>query len=114
MCSPPKRALYILQTLTRQELDLITDLHDALILARIKRMSPQRLQRFDKFKPKNLRSYNILQLQWVNTEKWLVGTRLGHNPTEVEVVKDFAFNKNGLRFKAFYVLKYPQDVTRAA
>jgi hypothetical protein len=99
--------------LSPDELCVISDLSDALIVARIKRMSNHRLKRFDSLIPvdnRQQRLYQSLQLQWLRDEEYLLGTRLGRSPTQKELFIDFMNNHNGLRFRAFFTLKFPDKM----
>lgn len=107
------RVEYIAHVLSPDELCVISDLSDALIVARIKRMSNQRLERFDTLIPidnRQQRHYQSLQLQWLRDEEYLLGTRLGRSPTQKELFIDFMNNHNGLRFRAFFTLKFPDKM----
>lgn len=107
------RVEYIAHVLRPDELCVISDLSDALIVARIKRMTNQQLKRFDNLIPvdgRQQRHYQSLQLQWLRDEEYLLGTRLGRSPTHKELFIDFMNNHNGLRFRAFFTLKYPDKM----
>lgn len=109
----PSRVEYISHVLRPDELCVISDLSDALIVARIKRMTNQQLKRFDNLIPvdsRQQRHYQSLQLQWLRDEEYLLGTRLGRSPTHKELFIDFMNNHNGLRFRAFFTLKYPDKM----
>jgi hypothetical protein len=109
----PSRVEYIAHVLSADELCVISDLSDALIVARIKRMSNQRLKHFDNLVPidnRQQRHYQSLQLQWLRDEEYLLGTRLGRSPTQKELFIDFMKNHNGLRFRAFFTLKFPHKM----
>lgn len=111
----PRKLEYIAHVLSVDELKVLVDLHDALIIARIKRMSPQRLHRFDEFVPVDraqLKAYEQAQLRWIKDEEYLLGVRLGRSPTPKELFADFTSNRNGLRFRAYFVLKHPQAMHR--
>jgi hypothetical protein len=108
---PPRRVDYIAHVLTADELRVIGDLHDALIIARIKRMSSRRLAKFDRLIPKtekDERCYHAVQARWLYDEEYLLGTRLGRRPTSRELFLDFMRNQNGMRFRAYFALKYPE------
>ncbi len=112
----PRKMEYIAHVLPLDELRILPDLHDALIIARIKRMPPQRLHRFDEFIPADrtqLKAYEQAQLRWIKDEEYLLGIRLGHSPTPRELFNDFTTNRNGLRFRAYYVLKHPGVMRRS-
>jgi hypothetical protein len=109
------RVAYILRTLTPGELTVLGDLADALIVARIKRMPDARLRRFDQLVPHDgdHHLYRTLQMQWLRDEEYLLGTRLCRQPTPKELFVDFMSNDHGLRFRAYFSLKYPGRVRRA-
>ena len=105
----PRHVDYILRILRAGELALLDDLADALIIARINNMSPQRLRRYDRFFPgdhRQQRLYYALQSRWLKAEQYLLGTRLGRTPTHAELCADFNKNGNGQRFRAFFAMKY--------
>ena len=107
---PLRRGLYVLRVLTAGELAVIGDLNDALIIARIKRMPLGRLRGFDGLLPadrRHERLYRIEQLRWLGDETYLLGTRLGRQPTHRELLDDFMTNHHGLRFRAYFAMKHP-------
>ena len=109
----PMRAAYIKRVLTDGELSVVADPADALIIARIKRMSDDKLARFEQLEPisaADVRLYRLLQLCWLRTEEYLLSTQLGRAPTHRELFADFMRNHNGLRFRAYFALKYPGRV----
>ena len=106
----PRQAAYIAAVLTAEELAVISDLGDAMIFARIKRMSEERLKRFDDLVPADetqVKFYQSMQLRWLHDEEYLLGTRLGRRPTQRELFVDFMNNHNGRRFRAYFAIKYP-------
>jgi hypothetical protein len=106
----PMRLRYISEVLSPDELRVIRDIRDALIIARIKRMSEDRLRRFDRYRPAGKHEHTIYeqaQLQWLYDEQYLLGLRLGRSPSHHELLADFAKHQNGLRFRAYYALKHP-------
>ena len=106
----PRETNYIIRVLSADELRIVADLHDSLIIARIKRMSPRRLRRFDRLAPRNVeqqRAYTSAQMEWLKGEHYLLGTRLGRSPTHAELHADFVAHRNGQRFRAYYAMKYP-------
>ena len=107
----PRQAAYVGAVLTAEELAVIADLGDALIFARIKRMSEERLKRFDDLVPADethVKFYQSMQLRWLRDEEYLLGTRLGRRPTQRELFVDFLNNHNGQRFRAYFAMKYPE------
>lgn len=111
----PRRATYIAKVLTSGELAVITDPADALIIARIKRMSDGQLDHYERLEPvtpEDRRLYASLQLRWLRDEEYLLSTRLGRTPTHGELFADFMRNHNGLRFRAYFSMKYPGRMKR--
>ncbi|MDB5294290.1 MAG: hypothetical protein JWO31_273 [Phycisphaerales bacterium] len=110
---PPRRLGYIARVLTAEEMAVLPDAADALIVARIKRMSDPRLAGYDRLIPADARAerqYHALQLQWLREEEYLLGTRLGRRPTPRELCADFAAHRNGSRFRAYFAMKYPRQM----
>jgi hypothetical protein len=103
---------YVARVLTPEELAVIGDLSDALIIARIKRMPERRLRQFDQLIPHDgdHQLYRTLQMQWLRDEEYLLGTQLGRRPTHKELFLDFMNHHNGLRFRAYFSMKYPDRV----
>lgn len=99
----------VMQVLTKDELALISDFEDAKFIARVKLMTPDELVSYQSFKPRTLRHYNFIQLEWMETSKWLLGTRLKRDPSNKEAFEDYIAN-NSLRFRAFYTIKFPYMV----
>jgi hypothetical protein len=109
----PRRVAYIARSLTAAELAVVADLADALIIARIKRMDDARLHRFERLRPaghEDQRMFSTMQVRWLRDEEYLIGTRLGRKPEHRELFSDFMRNHNGLRFRAYFALKYPKRV----
>jgi hypothetical protein len=107
---PLRRAAYVARVLTPGELAVIADPADALVLARIKRMSDARLRRFDRLVPADAEHhqlFRVLQMNWLREEEYLLSTRLGRWPTPKELFIDFMAHQNGLRFRAYFAMKYP-------
>ena len=114
---PPRRAAYVCRVLTRGELAVVADPADTLILARIKRMPDARLRRFDRLvpaDPEHHQLFRTLQMNWLRDEEYLLSTRLGRRPTAKELMIDFMHHKNGLRFRAYFAMKYPQRMRPVA
>ena len=112
-----RRAAYVARVLTDGERAVIADPQDAVILARIKRMPQRRLDRLDAMEPagrEDRRLFGWLQLLWLRDEAYLLGTRLGRSPTHRELFADFTRHQNGLRFRAYFALKFPRRVRHCA
>jgi hypothetical protein len=103
---------YIAHILSYDELHILPDLHDALIIARLQRMTPDQLRRFDNYIPLQQKAYELTQLRWIQDEEYLLGLRLGRPPTHRELSLDFANRQTGLRFRGYYTLKYPDRMKR--
>ncbi len=110
-----RRAAYIATVLSSSELAVLSDLADALVIARIHRYPPARLAHFDQYVPINAaeqKAYELAQVRWLKDAEYLLGCRLGRSPTHKELFGDFMRNRTGQRFRAYYVLKYPQRIRR--
>ena len=101
----------LLSVLTCEELVLTPEPQDRIILAKIKRMSPDELKEFQKYNPVSLKDYDYLQIQWINTAKYFLGIRLNRPPSEQEAAEEYV-ERNSLRFMAFYAMKYSGKVER--
>lgn len=109
----PMRLRYVASVLTDEEIDLIRDPTDALIMARIKRMTPEELRRFDRYAPKDENAqklFNNVQVSWIKDEEWVVGSRIGHKPSQKELFADFMKYNNGVRYRAYFTMKHPELV----
>jgi hypothetical protein len=108
-----KRVGYIAQVLTEGELAVVSDLGDALIIARIKRMSDKQLHHYERLGPisaDDRRLYSALQVRWLRDEEYLLGCKLGRKPEHRDLFVDFMSNHNGLRFRAYFAMKFPRRV----
>jgi hypothetical protein len=107
------RAAYIAAVLTPGELAVVSDVEDALIIARIKRMTDPQLRHYERLGPitaDDRRLYSALQVRWLRDEEYLLGCRLGRKPEHHDLFVDFMNNHNGLRFRAYFALKFPKRV----
>lgn len=60
----------------------------------------------------DLGHYMGLQIHWLEEEKYYLGIKLNHNPTNEEVIDAWVRHHNSERFRAFYVLRYPEKVVK--
>ena len=95
---------------------------DCKTLLKVKRIictSYWLVKRFDSCRPINFQHYMAEQWAWTTTEEWIVGQKVDCTLSEDKkkkvkskmFIEDFSRNKNGIRFKIFYCLKYPNRVT---
>lgn len=61
---------------------------------------------------KDFKHYMNLQFLWIKDEKYYTGIELSKCPTDIEVLNNWSLHKNSERFKAFYVLYYPDKVEK--
>jgi len=111
----PRRLEYIAHVLTPGELRVLGSLYDAFIIARIKRMSDARLKKFDQLTPtdeQQQKFYVCVQAEWLKNEQYLLGTVLKRCPTQKELFLDFMNNHHGLRFRAYFAMKYPERMRK--
>lgn len=108
-----RRVGYIAQVLTPGELAVVNDVGDALIIARIKRLSEEKLHHYERLGPisaDDRRLYSTLQVRWLRDEEYLLGCKLGRKPEHRDLFLDFMTNHNGLRFRAYFAMKFPRRV----
>lgn len=54
--------------------------------------------------------YNQFQITWVQREKFFLGQRLGHEPTESELAADFVKTAVPQQYRLAYLLQFPEKV----
>jgi GTPase SAR1 family protein len=59
---------------------------------------------------KSLRHYVTIQYHWMEEAKYFAGLTLKHNPTQMELVDHWNAHQNAERFRAYYIVKYPDRV----
>ena len=96
--------------LTPEEENLISDKSDIPILNDIKNMSKEEMESYSKYRIVDFKHYMKIQKVWLETEKWLLGIKVNHAPSESEFVEDPYLVSNATRYRVFYVLKYPDKV----
>ena len=102
-----------LEDLTEEELRVIHDPEDRFFISLIKGCSQEELREFDKYKPINLHHYAEIQKPWIEEDRYLLGIKINHEPTEMEFCDDYVrTTHNAERFRAYYVLKYHHMVER--
>ena len=108
-----RKAEFIESILSPEELSIIREPEEFYAMAKVKfilKTSPELVIGFESCKPRNFNHYMSVQKSWIETEAWLVGTEKHHQPTSLELINDFRENQNGLRFKIFYCLRFPDKV----
>lgn len=106
---------YIARVLKPQEIALITDPENILYIARVKRLTPERLAEFDQYvwkNPATRKKYMREQREWLNQERYFLGQKLGHFPDDGELAADFIEKNLGQYFRAYYTLKYPERMRK--
>ena len=101
-------------TLTREERAIVDDSDDVYILEQIKSMTPQELRVFDSYGPIDFSHYVGLEKEWLERAEYLIAHRLGHSleVSDSELLEDVKENHLAERFRAWYVLKFPERTTR--
>jgi hypothetical protein len=59
----------------------------------------------------NLRHYVNVQYTWMEEAKYFAGLNLNHSPTQIEFIEHWNLHRNAERFRAYYVIKYPDNVS---
>ena len=107
---------FVSDVLSKEEREIVSDPNDLIYVAAVNnllRKNPERALRIDRsYVSSDLGHYCLIQQSWVRTEEYLIGIRVGHKPTVPELREDFAKYQNGIRFKLFYFLKWPERVVR--
>lgn len=81
------------------------------ILRSVDELSKEDLELFSKkFKPTDFKHYMDLQIKWISEEKYFLGESLNKNPDDNELISAWINHNNSQRFRAFYVLRYPDKV----
>ena len=107
MCDPPYSNE---DSLTPDEKKLISDHSDIPILSKIKKMDKKDLEKYNCYLIIDFKHFMKLQMEWLLTEKWLLGDRVKHDPSDEELMNDPYLHENAVRYRVFYVLKYPERV----
>ena len=97
--------------LSSEEREVIHEEDDVRIVARIKAMSAAEFNYFQAHRPKPefVRHYIQSERPWMFESIYLLGVRLGREPSEVEKARDYQ-EKNASRFRVYYALKHPNNV----
>ena len=100
--------------LSEDEMCLISNAEsgDHILLEVIKGMSLIEMKGFDVYKPKYMKHYTDIQMKWLGTEKHILESCTGRSGSGGEFIEDLRKHNNAERFRAFYVLKYPDMVIR--
>lgn len=97
-------------SLTPAEASLVSDAKDLPYLEIIKGMNAAEFAAFSRYVLVDFRHYVQLQLEWLRTEKWLLGSKIQRDPSTHDLLEDVHLLPNSERFRVFYVLKYPHMV----
>jgi len=111
---------FIISTLTNSELDAIDATRDMgpddyLAIAKVKRIikDEELAKKYNSliYKHEYFGHAAKLSRNWLEYETLELTERLHHPPTIRELLDDFEENNEGLRFRIFYCLRYPNKVT---
>ncbi|MFP4283117.1 MAG: hypothetical protein ACLFR7_00215 [Opitutales bacterium] len=83
---------------------------DRKVLARLEKFSTEELASFDDWQPTDLAHYVGEQKPWLEDEIYFLGMALGRSPSEAEIAECVLAARESVRFRAFYVLRYPHRV----
>lgn len=64
------------------------------------------------FRMVDLKHYLSIQLKWLEEEKYLLGTKIHKSPNDIELISDWNKHHNSERYRAYYVLRYPEKVEK--
>ena len=84
---------------------------DRVVLARIDRLPDSELAVYDRWQPKSLKHYVSVQKPWLEDEIYFLGIRFRRTPTDTEIAETILAENHSQRFRAYYALRYPNEVT---
>lgn len=84
---------------------------DSEIVTFIDSLSYDELNRYTKqYTPTDLSHYLRIQTRWLIDTEYYCGINLNKPPSDIDVLKEWSESHNAERFRAFYVLKFPEKV----
>ncbi len=84
---------------------------DNAIIAYIDSLNQESLDEYENWRPVDLRHYVKQQKTWLEKAIYLLGTRLGHEPSMEEIAEEVLKTPHSKRFRAFYCIKFPRHTT---
>lgn len=97
------------KTLTVEQRGVLNGKSETL-LELVNGMSVEELGCFDNYQCVDLSHYLRVQTGWLKEEMYLIGTRIGHEPTQNELMDDIEIYNNSCRFRAYYTMRYPEKM----
>lgn len=61
---------------------------------------------------KHFKHYMEIQRYWMEDCKYYAGLKLNRSPSQLEIVEYWNYHNNAERFRAYYVLRYPENVEK--
>ncbi len=80
------------------------------LIDRIDSFSAEELEGYRRYLPTDLRHYMSEQKKWVEQDIYYLGCELGCKPTPSQIAERVLTGPNSLRYRAYYVLSYPERV----
>lgn len=72
----------------------------------------KKFQRRYKIREEFDHDYHLEELKWIEHEKELLKCKLGRDPSERELARDFLANGNGEAFRIYFYFKYKDKIER--
>jgi hypothetical protein len=82
------------------------------IIKQIDSLEEKDLMGYSNFCPQDLRHYLSIQRKWLEDEIYFLGVKLNRKPSQKEISENPERDKNAIRFRAFYCLKFPDKVKK--
>lgn len=105
-----------LKQLSPEEIAILDNSSDTPLIEIINSFSFNELKQIDDaYIPLDFKHYMSIQKElWMEKEKYLIGKRPGHSSqvTSEEIIEDMYKYNNSLRYKVWYVLKFPEKIKR--
>ena len=61
--------------------------------------------------PRDLAFYNLMQGDWIETEKYHLGKNTNHDPSQLELAEDFERTQTPQRYELAHLLSWPWNVS---
>jgi len=89
---------------------LLTFSNDNEIIFFLDSLSLTEIKEYTKYTPIDIKHYAEIQKHWIEVEIYYLAQKLGREPSDEELIGDFEETHNPERYRAFYVLKFPEKI----
>jgi hypothetical protein len=88
-----------------------TETVDCEVLCRVDTMSAEELRSYRNIIPTDLKHYMTVQKAWIEADFYYLGCELQCHPTPAQKADRILNGPDSDRFRAYYVLRFPDRVT---